>query len=393
MKKLTEKQQKLINEVALNNDSIIDYKIMLSSVLDTTMAGLGRIVNKLVAENLIEVVDEYEIKLTVLGQQYVTVEVTPETRKETEINKIKSEINFNVKAAALRLPDGYSLQIRDSRYIVIDSEGRHIKNETEVNEPSVIGFSESHVQAMLINAFTFLYYANENIDKLEKEYGVTYGVILETEKPKKAIGQDNKYARASEVIKIYVNANENTVYAIMRGLIDAGIVDNLAAAQELLSEMSCEDLIEITNIEKVGRATIVRIDLVNHDDVIDDNMVVDEAVGVPRLELLPEEIEDLKKFNAEYYELSHDDKLRLTIAYDMFNISELLPPGYRCTREENKIVIRNKFEEIVDHIEAGHYLMIDRDWVQAQYDKAFNIVDRVNEKCKYLGIFQEEVNE
>ena len=77
----------------------------------------------------------------------------------------------------------------------------------------------------------------------------------------------------------------------------------------------------------------------------------------------------------------------------MFNISDLLPPGYRCTREENKIVIKNKFEEIVDHIEAGHYLMIDRDWVQAQYDKAFNIVDRVNEKCKYLGIFQEEVNE
>lgn len=379
--KLTDNQQLILNELAKNNGSIDDYKTVLTSVLGTSKAGLSRVVNNLKKEYMIEVIDEYTLTLTKVGASYVTVEVTEEDIQAAEITKIEKDLYFDINAARARLPRGYQVEKFDNGYEVVNREGKIVLNETEIPQEDLRGISlnEKYAAALIQNAFFFLRDANEEYAKLQAL--------------KAAENKEELFERVSEVIAKQVAEGTNTVYTILGAIVDANLAKDKDAAQDILSNMSCEDLIEITNIEKVGRATIVRIDLVNHDDVIDDNMVVDEAVGVPRLELLPEEIEDLKKFNAEYYELSHDDKLRLTIAYDMFNISELLPPGYRCTREENKIVIRNKFEEIVDHIEAGHYLMIDRDWVQAQYDKAFNIVDRVNEKCKYLGIFQEEVNE
>ena len=167
--KLTDNQQIILNELAKNNGSIDDYKVVLTSVLSTSVSGVSRVVNNLKKEYMVDIIDGYTLTLTKVGNAYVTVEVTKEDKQSIEINKLEKDIYFNINAARTRIPKGYQVEKFESGYEIVNRDGKIILNETEIPQEDLrsISLNDKYTVALVQNAFSFLEEANEKYAELQ----------------------------------------------------------------------------------------------------------------------------------------------------------------------------------------------------------------------------------
>ena len=244
--KLTDNQQIILNELAKNNGSIDDYKVVLTSVLGTSKAGLSRVVNNLKKEYMIEVIDEYTLTLTKVGASYVTVEVTEEDIQAAEITKIEKDLYFNINAARVRLPRGYQVEKFDNSYKIVNRDGKIVLNETEIPQEDLrsISLNDKYTVALVQNAFSFIEEAKE-VETEEKS--------TEIVTPK----EEQKYDATKLLITELQQKQLNYVKRITWEMVKRHIVSTLEQAQDVIGHLYKSKILKET--ERIYNSDSIKI--------------------------------------------------------------------------------------------------------------------------------------
>lgn len=260
--KLTDNQQIILNELAKNNGSIDDYKVVLTSVLGTSKAGLSRVVNNLKKEYMIEVIDEYTLTLTKVGASYVTVEVTEEDIQAAEITKIEKDLYFNINAARVRLPRGYQVEKFDNSYKIVNRDGKIVLNETEISQEDLrsISLNDKYTVALVQNAFSFIEEANEKYAELQELQPVEEVKEVETEEKSTEIvtpKEEQKYDATKLLITELQQKQLNYVKRITWEMVKRHIVSTLEQAQDVIGHLYKSKILKET--ERIYNSDSIKI--------------------------------------------------------------------------------------------------------------------------------------
>lgn len=256
--KLTDNQQIILNELAKNNGSIDDYKVVLTSVLNTSVSGVSRIVNNLKKEYMVEVKDNYTLTLTKVGSAYITIQVTEEDKQSAKIKKLEKDVYFNINAARTRIPKGYQVVKFESGYEIVNKDGKIVLNETEIPQEDLrsISLNDKYTLALVQNAFSFIEEANEKYAELQalqsvnnKEYEESTTVINTIE--------EQKYDDTKLLITELQENQLNYVKHITWEMVKRHIVSTLEQAQEIIGHLYKSSIIKET--KRVYTSSIIKI--------------------------------------------------------------------------------------------------------------------------------------
>lgn len=259
--KLTDNQQIVLNELAKNNGSIDDYKVVLTSVLDTSASGLSRVVNNLKKEYMVEVIDNYTLTLTKVGSAYVSIKVTEEDKQSAEIKKLEKDIYFNVNAARTRLPKGYQVEKFDTGYEIVNREGKIVLNATEIPQEDLrsISLNDKYTESLIQNAFSFLKYANEEYDKLQALQSVDNVDNIEDEDSTTEVTpkEEQKFDDTKLLIIELQQKQLNYVKRITWEMVKRHIVSTLEQAQKIIGHLYKSGTIQET--KRVYTSSTIKI--------------------------------------------------------------------------------------------------------------------------------------